>query len=212
MRRGFGWVIVSAWLQVLLVLPVLLGGCTSRAETVRAAQPYVLDFGEQRLRALKLLELRADVQRKRLLAAAMQGDEDSLPSNLKPVLERMRSEGVVLDDKQIEHGEAAFWRMFDYTFTENPNVLQAELIFIEKGGSITSFRHPRESELPVGVKWHGLRQNRTFAGLTSCVTEAGSEPCVLLQLRPREYPGSAGLTVAYRRTPLEVNGDADSDR
>lgn len=212
MRRRFGWVLVSAWLPVLLVLAVLLGGCTGRAETVRAAQPYVSSFGDLRLRALKLLELRSDVERKRLLAAALKGEEDSLPRNLKPVLERMRSEGAELDDEQIERGDAVFWRMFDYTFTENPNVLQAEIIFIEKSGSITSLRHPRESELPAGVKWHGLRQNRTFAGLTSCVTDVGSEPCVLLQLRPREYPGSAGLTVAYRRTPLEVNGDADSDR
>lgn len=204
MRRRIGW--------VLVVLPVLLGGCTSRAETVRAAQPYVSNFGELRLRALKLLELRSDVERRRLLAAAMKGDEDSLPSNLRPVLERMRSAGAELDDKQIERGEAVFWRMFDYTFTENPNILQAEIIFIEKDGSITSLHHPRESELPAGVKWHGLRQNRTFAGLTSCVTDVGSEACVLLQLRPREYPGSAGLTVAYRRAPLEVNDDSGSDR
>lgn len=204
MRRRVGWVV--------LVLPVLLGGCTGRAETVRAVQPYVSNFGDLRLRARKLLELRSDVEQTRLLAAAMKGDEDSLPSNLRPVLERMRSEGADLDDKQIERGEAVLWRMFDYTFTENPNILQAEIIFIERDGSITSLRHPRESELPAGVKWHGLRQSRTFAGLTSCVTDVGSEPCVLLQLRPRDYPGSAGLTVAYRRAPLEVNDDADSAR
>lgn len=206
MRPGFGWVLLSAWLLVLLA------GCTGRAEAVRAAQPYVEDFSDLRLRALNLLELRSDVQRKRLLAKAMKGDEESLPDNLKPLLQQMRSEGAEVTDKQLEHGEALFWRMLDYTFSENPNVLQAEIVFLEKDGSISSFRHPRERELPVGLKWYGLREHRTFAGLTNCVTDDGSEPCVLLQLRPRDYSGSAGLTVAYRRTALEVTGDEASAR
>jgi hypothetical protein len=209
MRRGFGWVLVSA---CLLVFPVLLGGCTGKAEAVRAAQPYIENFGDLRLRALSLLELRADVQRRRLLAAAMKGDEESLPDNLRPVLERMRAARDEVTDEQLEHGETLFWRMLDYTFSENPNVLQAEIIFLEKDGSVSAMRHPRERELPVGLKWYGLRQQRTFAGLTNCVTDGGSEPCVLLQLRPRDYSGSAGLTVAYRRTPLEVTGDSESDR
>ncbi|UCF48422.1 MAG: hypothetical protein JSU89_14870 [Myxococcales bacterium] len=206
MRRGFGWVLVSAWLLVLVA------SCTGRAEAVRAAQPYVEDFGDLRLRALTLLELRSDIQRRRLLAKAMNGDEESLPDNLKPLLQQMRSEGAEVTDKQLEHGEALFWRMLDYTFSENPNVLQAEIVFLEKDGSVSSFRHPRERELPVGLKWYGLRQHRTFAGLTNCMTDDGSEPCVLLQLRPRDYSGSAGLTVAYRRTPLEVTGDEASVR
>jgi len=206
MRPGFGWVLLSAWLLVLLA------GCTGRAEAVRAAQPYVEDFSDLRLRALSLLELRSDVQRKRLLAKAMKGDEESLPDNLKPLLQQMRSEGAEVTDKQLEHGEALFWRMLGYTFSENPNVLQAEIVFLEKDGSASAMRYPRELELPVGVKWYGLRQPRTFAGLTRCVTDDGSEPCVLLQLRPRDYSGSAGLTVAYRRTPLEVTGDAESDQ
>jgi hypothetical protein len=209
MRRGFGWVLVSA---CLLVFPVLLGGCTGKAEAVRAAQPYIENFGDLRLRALSLLELRADVQRRRLLAAAMKGDEESLPDNLRPVLERMRAARDEVTDEQLEHGETLFWRMLDYTFSENPNVLQAEIVFLEKDGSVSAMRHPRERELPVGLKWYGLRQQRTFAGLTNCVTDGGSEPCVLLQLRPRDYSGSAGLTVAYRRTPLEVTGDSESDR
>jgi len=203
MRRRFGWVLLSAW---------LLASCTGRAEAVRAAQPYIGDFGDLRLRALSLLELRSDVERQRLLLKAINGDEEELPDNLKPLLERMRAEGAQVDDKQIAHGEALFWRMLDYTFSENPNVLQAEIVFLEKGGSTSAFRHPREREVPAGVQWYGLRQQRTFAGLTKCVTDEGSEPCVLLQLRPRDYSGSAGLTVAYRRTPLEVTGDADSDR
>ena len=212
MRRGFGWVLVSAWPLVLPVLLVLLVGCTGKAEAVRAAQPYLENFGDLRLRALSLLELRADVQRQRLLAKAMKGDEESLPDNLRPLLERMRAERAEVTDKQLEHGEALFWRMLDYTFSENPNVLQAEIVFLEKDGSASTMRHPRERQLPVGLKWYGLRQQRTFTGLTNCVTDDGSEPCVLLQLRPRDYSGSAGLTVAYRRTPLEVTGDPESDR
>jgi hypothetical protein len=211
MRRGFGWVAPSIWVPVLL-LPVVLAGCTGKAETVRAAQPYIENFGDLRLRALSLLELRSDVQRQRLLVAAMTGDEESLPGNLRPLLERMRAERVEVTDEQIEYGEALFWRMLDYAFSENPNVLQGEIIFLEKDGTTTTMRHPRERELPVGLKWYGLRQQRTYAGLTNCVTDEGSEPCVLLQLRPRDYSGSAGLTVAYRRTPLEVTGDATSDQ
>jgi hypothetical protein len=209
MRPRSGRVLVSAW---LLVLQALLGGCTGRAEAVRAAQPYIENFAEQRSRALKLLELRTDVARKRLLVGAVNGDEESLPDDLKPLLERFRSSGTVISEAQLEHGEAMFWRMFDLAFSQNPNVLQAELLFIERDGSVSSLRYPRESDVPVGVDWHGLRPNRTFAGLTSCMTDEGSEPCVMLQLRPRGHSGSAGLTVAYRRTPLEVTDESDSDQ
>jgi len=206
MRRGYGRVLVSACLLVLLA------SCTGRAEAVRAAQPYIESFDALRLRALSLLELRSDVQRHRLLAEAMNGDEESLPDNLKPLLERMRAERAEVTKEQLEHGEALFWRLLDYTFAEDPNVIQAEIVYLEKDGSMSAFRHPRERDLPVGLKWYGLRQHRTFAGLANCVTDDGSEPCVLLQLRPRDYSGSAGLTVAYRRTPLEVTDDEESDR
>lgn len=193
--------ILGVWLLGLVV------GCTGRAEAVRAAQPYIEDFGELRSRALSLLELRSDVERRRLLADALAGDEESLPENLKPMLERMRAERAEISQQQLQHGETLFWRMLDYTFSENPNVLQAEILFLEKDGSVASFRHPRGREIPVGVKWHGLREQRTFAGLADCETDEGSERCVLLQLRPRDYAGSAGLTVAYRRTPIDVTAE-----
>jgi len=209
MRRGFGWVLVSAW---MLMPTALLGACTGRAEAVRAAQPYLASFADLRLRTLKLLELRIDVARKRLLVAAMNGDEESLPDELKPLLERLRASGTVISKEQLDHGEEVFWRMLDFTFSQDPNVLQAEILYVEKDGSVSLLRYPRESELPVGVKWHGLRQNRTFVGLSNCVTVDGSEPCVMLQLQSLEYPGSAGLTVAYRRTPLEVTDESDSSR
>jgi hypothetical protein len=210
MLRRRGRVLLSAWLLALLAP---LASCTGKAEAVRAAQPYVEDFGDLRVRALTLLELRSDVQRRRLLAEAMKnGDEESLPSNLKLLVDRMRAQRVEITDQRLEHGEALFWRMLEIAFSENPNVLQAEIVFLEKDGSVSSFRHPRESVVPAGVKWYGLRQQRTFAGLTNCMTNEGSEPCVLLQLRPRDYPGSAGLTVAYRRTPLEVTGGPESAR
>ena len=209
MRSGFGWVLVSAW---LLMFQALLGGCTGRAEVVRAVQPYVESFADLRSRTQTLLELRLDVERKRLLVRAVNGDGEPIPDGLKPLLERFRASGTVISEAQLEHGEAVFWRMLDYTFSQNPNVLQAEILYIEEDESVTSFRYPRESDLPVGVKWHGMRENRTFAALSSCVTDEGSEPCVILQLRPREYPGSAGLTVAYRRTPVEVTDESDSSR
>ena len=210
MRRRSGRVLLSAW---LLVLVMFSASCTGKSEAVRAAQPYIENFSDLRVRALSLLELRSDVQRQRLLAEAMKnGDEESLPANLKPLIDRMRADRIEINDERLEHGEKLFWRMLDYAFSENPNVLQGEIVFLEKDGSVSSFRHPREREVPAGVKWYGLRQQRTFTGLTNCVTDDGSEPCVVLQLRPRDYPGSAGLTVAYRRTPVEVTDDPESDR
>ncbi len=203
MRRQLGWLVASA---------LLLSSCTSRAEAVRAAQPYLESFGDLRVRAQSLLELRADVERKKLLVAAIQDDGKSLPDNLKPVYDRMRAERQEITEAQLREGEATFWRMLDYTFSENPNVLQAEIVFLEKDGSESKFRHPREREVPAGVKWYGLREHRTFAGLSNCVTSGGSTPCVVIQLRPRDYSGSAGLTVAYRREPVEATTDRSPDR
>lgn len=200
MRRG---------LACLLLIACLVS-CTGKAEAVRAAQPYIERFDELRVRALSLLELRADIEHKRLLAEAANGNEEVLPENLRPVFERMRAEGSQITDEQLRHGEELFVRMLGFSFSDDPNILQAEIAFVEKDGAISTFRHPRDREPPAGVRWHGLRQHRTFTGLATCFTEDGSEPCVLLQLRPREYPGSAGLTVAFRRTP--VTADERSDR
>ena len=200
MRRGLRWLFLSAF----------LAGCTGKAEAVRAAQPYIERFDELRTRALSLLELRADIERKRLLAEAAENGVETLPKNLRPVFERMRVEGTTITEEQLREGETLFSRMLDYSFSDDPNVLQAEIVFLEKNGSTSTFRHPRDRELPAGVRWYGLRQPRTFTGLAKCFTEEGSEPCVLLQLRPRDYPGSAGLTVAFRRTP--VTADEHSGR
>ncbi len=208
MRHGLRRVALCARVLALVVL----AGCTAKAEAIRAAQPYIENFGELRLRASSLLELRADIRRQRLLVAAMNGDEESLPENLKPLLQRMRADRVEVTDEQLEHGDAVFWRMLDYAFSENPNVLQGEIVFLEKDGSTSIMRYPRDRELPVGLRWYGLRQQRTFTGLANCVTDEGSEPCVLVQLRPRDYPGSAGLSVAYRRTPIEITEDRASDQ
>lgn len=209
MRRGFGWVLVSAW---MLLLHPVLGGCTGRAEAVRAAQPHLENFADLRSRTVKLLELRIDIAHRRLLRAAMNGDEESLPDELKPLLERLRASRTEISEQELERGEEIFWRMFDFTFSQDRNVLQAEILFVEKDRSVSLLRHPRESALPAGVKWHGLRQNRTFVGLSNCVTADGSEPCVILKLESLEHPGSAGLTVAYRRTPVEVSEEPDSSR
>jgi len=192
MGRRTGWLLLSVF---------ILASCTAKREAVRAAQPHVEEFGQMRVRALELLELRADVERKKVLLQASKGDPESVPENLKPVLEQMRTENVELTEKELEDGEALFWRMLDQAFSDRPEVMQAEIAFLEKDGAISRFRSPREREVPAGVKWFGLRQQRTFAGLSRCVTDDGSEPCVLIQLRPRDYSGSAGLTVAFRKAP-----------
>lgn len=190
MRRQVLW--------LLLVLSVS-AGCTDKAEAVRAAQPHLEAFGELRMRALELLELRADVERKTLLFRAAQGEEGVLPENLRSAYERMQAERVELTEAQLEEGEALFWTMLDRAFVEEPDVLQAEIVLIDKDGAISTFRSPRGREIPAGVQWHGLREQRTFAGLGTCLTNDGSEPCVLVQRRARDYAGSAGLTVAFRR-------------
>ena len=191
MRSPAAWLLLSA---------CILASCTSKREVVRAAQPHMEAFGELRMRALDLLELRAGVERNKVLYEAIQGEE-SAPDNLEPLLEQMDAENVQITQEQLDREEASFWRLLDRAFQDSPDVLQGEIVLVEKDGAISRFRHPREREVPAGVKWYGLRQQRTFAGLASCVTEGGSEPCLLIQLRPRDYSGSAGLTVGFRRAP-----------
>ena len=191
MRSPAAWLLLSA---------CILASCTSKGEVVRAAQPHMEAFGELRMRALDLLELRAGVERNKVLYEAIQGEEPA-PDNLEPLLEQMDAENVQITQEQLDREEASFWRLLDRAFQDSPDVLQGEIVLVEKDGAISRFRHPREREVPAGVKWYGLRQQRTFAGLASCVTEGGSEPCLLIQLRPRDYSGSAGLTVGFRRAP-----------
>ncbi len=192
MRRGLVCVLLGA---------SLLGGCRGKSNCTRAAAPYLDQFAELRQRAQKLIELRTDVERRRLLSRALGGDEESLPPNLRPTFERMRQEGVTLTAKEVEEGEAAFWRMLDLAFTESKDILQGEIVFIEKDESTTVFRYPRKREVPAGLRWQGLRQHRTFCAVADCLVDDGTEPCVLVQLRPRGYPGSAGLTVGFKRDP-----------
>ncbi len=134
-----------------------------------------------------------------MLARALEGDEESLPPNLKAVFERMREEHITLTAKEVEVGEASFWRMLEVAFSENESILQGEIVFIERDESTTVFRYPRKREVPAGLRWRGLRQPRTFCALADCLVDDGSEPCVLVQLRPRDHAGSAGLTVGFKR-------------
>ena len=152
-------------------------------------------------RARELLELRSGIERKKLLLAASDGDPASAPENLKPLLEQMRAQNVQLTQGEIDRGEASFWRLLDQAFSSHPDVMQAEIVFLEKDDTISRFRFPRDREVPAGLKWYGLREQRTFSAVARCVTVEGSEPCVVIQRRPRDYPGSAGLTVAFRRSP-----------
>ena len=190
MRRGLACVLLGA---------SLLAGCSGKSNCANAAAPYLDDFGKLKLRALSLLELRTDVERRRLLARALEGDEESLPPNLKAVFERMREEHITLTAKEVEEGEASFWRMLEVAFSDNESILQGEIVFIERDESTTVFRYPRKREVPAGLRWRGLRQPRTFCALADCLVDDGSEPCVLVQLRPRDHAGSAGLTVGFKR-------------
>ena len=122
-----------------------------------------------------------------------------MPENLEPLLERMEYKNVELTQDEIERGEKLFAKMLHAAFQDDPEIVQGEIVFLESNGEVSRFAYPVDSELPAGVQWHGLRRQRTFAGLASCVRDGGSDPCVMIQLRPRDYPGSAGLTVAFRR-------------
>ncbi len=192
MRRGLACILLGA---------SLLGGCSEKSSCRNAAAPHLDEFDELRHRALNLLEFRTDIERRRLLVRALEGDEESLPPNLKPVFERMRQERVTLTAKEVAEGEASFWRMLELMFSENENILQGEIVFIERDESTTVFRYPPKREVPAGRRWHGLRQHRTFCAIADCLVDAGTEPCVLVQLRPRDYSGSAGLTVGFKRNP-----------
>ncbi len=180
---------------------MLLIGCRADSNCAGAAEPYLDQFGEFKLRALDLLELRTDIERRRKLAKALAGDEESLPASLKPTLERMREQNVTFTDAELAEGEATFWQMLDLAFSKTEDLLQAEISFIESDESTTVFRYPRGREVPAGARWKGLRQQRTFCAFADCLVEDGSEPCLLVQFRSRSYPGSAGLTVGFRRTP-----------
>jgi hypothetical protein len=183
-----------------LLLCALLGSaCTAKREAVQAAEPHLDSFSTLRLRALELLEFRSDLERKKLLLHAIEHPDDPVPDNLEPVLQQMRDQRATIEADEVEERERVFHSMLRAAFLDDPAILQAEIVFLESNGQVSRFPYPEDAELPVGVRWHGLRQQRTFAGLDRCLTETGSEPCVLIQLRPREYPGSAGLTVAFRR-------------
>ena len=179
----------------------MLCGCSDRADCVRAAAPHLQQFEELKRRSHKLIEFRTDLEQRRAIAKAFAGDEHSLPTRLRPLFDRMRQERAVVTDKEVAQREASFWRMFDVAFIDTDRVLQAELAYVEEDESITAFRHPREREVPAGLRWHGLRQPRTFCALAECLVEDGTESCVLVQLRPRGYAGSAGLTVGFEREP-----------
>ena len=174
-------------------------GCTAKGEAIQAAQPYLKSFATLRMRTLRTLELRADVERKKRLLHAIEHPEDPVPKNLEPLLEEMRNENVELTQDDIDYGEQLVAKRVEAVFADHPDILQGEIVFVERNGEVSRFADPPESEMPAGVQWYGLRQQRTFAGLARCFTDDGAEPCVLIQLRPRDYSGSAGLTVAFRR-------------
>lgn len=193
MHRALGTILVGA---------LTLLGCTDRSVCTSASDPYMERFQTFKHRTAKLLELRRENEQRKLLSEALaSGDESSLPDGLKPLFRNLKAENATLTDTEIKHAEGSFWRLFDLMFRQDPEVLQGEVIFVDLDDSVSVFRYPREREVPAGLKWHGLRQNRTFCALASCLVDTGAEPCVLIQLRPRDYGGSAGLTVGFKREP-----------
>ncbi|MEM8607720.1 MAG: hypothetical protein AAGF92_11470 [Myxococcota bacterium] len=179
-----------------------LGGCSQRSECTSAAEPYLDRFETTKRRTDRILDLRRANEQRRLLVAAFEsGDDTALPQGLKAIYRGMKRDGAEVDASDVEEGEATFWRFFDMMFDQDPDVLQGEVVLIQRDDSVSAFRYPREREVPAGLRWHGLRQSRTFCAVADCLVETGVEPCVLIQLRPRDYGGSAGLTVGYRRSP-----------
>lgn len=193
MRMGLGIALLGA--SVLL-------GCSARSSCTSAAEPYMERFQTFKHRTAKLLELRRENQHRKLLAKALAaGDDSSLPDGLKPLFRNLQTENATVTEAEIKHAEGSFWSLFDLMFRQDPDVLQGEVVLLGRDDSVSAFRYPREREVPAGLRWHGLRQSRTFCALGSCLVETGAEPCVLIQLRPRDYGGSAGLTVGFKREP-----------
>ena len=122
MRRGLRWLFLSAF----------LAGCTGKAEAVRAAQPYIERFDELRTRALSLLELRADIERKRLLAEAAENGVETLPKNLRPVFERMRVEGTTITEEQLREGKRSFRACSIIRFRTTPMSYRPRSYFSKK--------------------------------------------------------------------------------
>lgn len=186
----------------LLCAASIVAGCTGRSDCTRQAEPYLERFREMKLRALKVLELRAANEQRRLLAQALRDDDaTSLPANLKPMFTQMKEERVAFTDKDLAESDATFWHLVDLMFAESDDVLQGEIVFVEADESTTRFQYPRGRDVPAGLRWQGLRQARTFCAVGDCLVESGTESCLLIQIRPRDYRGSAGVTVGFTREP-----------
>ncbi|MEM7137763.1 MAG: hypothetical protein AAF500_14360 [Myxococcota bacterium] len=189
-------------LAFLLLVTSWTLGCSDRAACSNEASSYIDRFDEYKRRTIKLLELRERNHRRKLLADALKvGNAESLPPALRPTFNQMQREDRTFTERELTNDEASFWRLFNLMFSQDPDVLQGEIIFIERDESMSAYRYPSEREVPAGLRWHGMRQNRTFCAVADCLIDTGTEPCVLIQLRPRDYGGSAGLTVGFKRTP-----------
>lgn len=120
------------------------------------------------------------------------------PAGLEAELKELQEGRISLRQTNIDRAQEEFRRRFEEIFATSKGVLQAQLVFFHERRSST-YLYPEDTPFPVAGRWHGLRQPRTFCALADCNMDGQSAPCVVLQLRPYEHPGSAGLTVAFAR-------------
>ena len=117
---------------------------------------------------------------------------------MREALRRLEATGAELTAEDIEREEAALADRVERVFKEIADVLVAEILIVEPERTVT-LQYPENTPLPIVTKWVGLREHRLYCGQADCAVGQASQPCTLIQLRPREHAGSAGLTVGFRR-------------
>ena len=185
---------VGRW--AVLVLGIV-SGCTGNSEPVREAQARMQTFNQLRAETRRLFETRAQVELKRQLFNVRNQDDDALPPALRQARSLMRAKGVELNAEDIERDEAALRQRIDEVFGAHEGVLLGEIVIIDPDQTVT-LQYPQNVSPPVVAKWAGLREQRMFCAIAECRAGDARQPCVVIQLRPRGYPGSAGLTVGFR--------------
>ena len=155
-------------------------------------------FGRLRGETRRLIQARAQTAFKRDVLNARNRDESTLSPRLREALERLRATGAELEAEDIDREDAALRDRVDRVFKAYGDVLVTEILIVEPERTVT-LQYPENTPLPIVTKWVGLREHRLYCGLANCTVGETSQPCALIQLRPREHAGSAGLTVGFRR-------------
>ena len=172
--------------------------CSGESETVRECQTQMKVFDRLRGETRRLIQARAQTVFKREVLNARGRDESTLSPRIREALETLRARGAELKAEDVDREEAALGDRVDRVFKAEGDVLVAEILIVEPERTVT-LQYPENTPLPVVMKWAGLREHRLYCGLADCQVGQASQPCALIQLRPREHAGSAGLTVGFRR-------------